>query len=60
MSNSAASSSSPHRPMMWGSHPAYAGGAWIKLARLSDLTEIRRRLRQGFVLRLGLPPEDRS
>ena len=60
MSNRAAVSTSRRRLMIWGSHPAYANGAWIKIGRLSDITQIRRRLREGFVICLACPPGDAS
>lgn len=36
--------------MLWGRHPRYANGAWIKLARDPGKHEIAERARQGFDL----------
>lgn len=36
--------------ILWGKHPAYAGGVWIKLTDDTSKAEVRRRAAQGFVL----------
>ena len=36
--------------MLWGRHPLYANGEWIKLARGIDNSEYRFRAEEGFQL----------
>lgn len=37
--------------ILWGKHPQYADGNWIKLARGDDKNEYRFRKKKGFVLK---------
>ncbi len=41
--------------LIWGRHPLYAKGAWIKIARAEDRSEIARRRREGVELRCDAP-----
>lgn len=48
------------RFIVWGRHPSYARGAWIKIAWPEDSREIASRKREGFSLKklpMGTHPE---